>query len=104
MIRNNLDLEMQQPIAVLGAGELASHVYRNVRGEYAYNIFRLNDKLETTQVLAVNDLRDLVKLCQLLAFALCDDGWLTMQERAELLELNNRLDEITCDWSEAQHG
>ena len=106
-----MPLEQQhtsQPIAVLGAGQLVSHVYRqdgvNGRSEYRFSDCRLTEALQTTHGLRPCDLPDLVKLCQVLAFAIEDDGWLSPAMRSELRSLFDDLDEITRCWSEVAHG
>ena len=50
------------------------------------------------------DLRDLVKLVQVLSFAITDDGWLPTDAQHALLALFEDLDELTESWSEANHG
>ena len=92
-----------KPIAVLGAGKLVSHLHRDKKDGYVFNVFRVARQLDTSQVLTVSDLPDVVKLCQVLAFAMCDDGWLSAQQRDRLLKLNEELDEVTRGWSDACH-
>lgn len=106
-----MPLEQQlssQPIAVLGAGQLVSHLYRHDgesgQSEYRFSVCRLTDSFRTTHGLRPRDLPDLVKLCQVLAFAIEDDGWLSPAMRTELRNLFDELDEITRRWSEAAHG
>ena len=41
-----------------------------------------------------------MKLCQVLTFAIVDDGWSPPAVREALLELNERLDELTQSWKE----
>lgn len=105
-----MHLEQQcssQPIAVLGAGKLVSHLYRHDsesgKSNYRFSVCRLTEALQTTHGLRPCDLPDLVKLCQVLAFAIEDDGWLSPAMRTELRSLFDELDEITCRWSEAAH-
>lgn len=95
----------EQPIAVLGAGDLVSHLYRDQEeldsAEYRFNMFRLGTDMAVTHELRPCDLRDIVKLCQVLAFAIVDDGWSPPAVREALLELNERLDELTRSWKES---
>ena len=93
----------EQPIALLGAGDLVSHLYREVdsdSAEYRFNMFRLGAEMAVTHELRPCDLRDIVNLCQVLTFAIVDDGWSPPAVREALLELNKRLDELTRSWKE----
>lgn len=98
----------RRPIAVLGAGDLVSHLNRmdDIIDDtnYEFNAFRSCDDMEVTHVMRPGDLRNLVKLCQILAFTIADDGWLTNDSRAELYELANELDAITQKWSDPDNG
>ena len=95
----------EQPIAVLGAGDLVSHVQRgddsNDPSNYRFNILRFGDDMQAMHDLRPCDLRDLVKLCQVLAFAITDDGWLPAEAQHALLALFEDLDELTQSWSES---
>jgi len=97
----------EQPVAVLGAGELISHLYRasDCRGSasYQFNILRLQSDLEMTHEFCPSDLPDLIKLCQVLAFAIEDDGWVCVATRKRLRDLLDDLDEITQRWSKVNH-
>ena len=96
--------ESSTPVAVLGSGNLVSHVYRDQQETYAFNVFRRTANFEATHQFGVEDLRDMVKLCQVLAYSMLDDGWVDKQQRELLLELNLKLDEVTQAWSETRHG
>ena len=93
----------QRPYFIAGAGELVIHVYREADGEpesnYLFNFFRTNQSGATTQFLRPNDLCDLVKACQVLAFAIADDGWIDESQHRQLVDLREELDEITQRWS-----
>ena len=94
-----------QPIAVLGAGDLVSHLTRDDgKGGYQFNVFRFGSRAKATHSLRPTDLRDLVKLCQVVAFAVVDDGWIALDRRGELLDLMAELDEITSKWSNSKDG
>lgn len=97
-----------QPIAVIGAGDLVSHVQRGDDGNglsnYRFSIFRFSENLQTTHDLRSSDIHDLVKLCQVLAFAIADDGWLPTEGQHALLALFEDLDELTQSWSESNDG
>ena len=96
--------ENEQRIAVIGSGDLVSHIIRsdekNGLSRYRFNILRLSEDLEATHDLRPSDLRDIVKLCQVLTFAILDDGWADSQAQQSLLELNEQLDELTQTWAE----
>lgn len=96
-----------QPVAVLGAGELVSHLHRGENSDepadYRFSVFRIAGGLQATHELRACDLLDLVKLCQVLAFAIDDDGWIQPDVREQLRELVADLDEITRKWSKAPH-
>jgi len=98
------DNKAAAPYAVLGAGDMVSHLQR--RGdecnslEYRFNLFRFRENSEATHAFRPADLRDIVKLCQVLASTLADDGWI----HDELIGLANELDELTQKWSSENHG
>ena len=50
------------------------------------------------------DLKDLVRLSQVLAFAILDDGWLGSEQREELETLWNDLNCVTRRWGTANHA
>jgi len=97
-----------QPVAVLGAGALVSHLYRSDderdSENYQFNVFRLDRKLAATHGFRPSDLRDFVKLCQVLAFTIVDDGWIPTDARKSLIDLANELDELTQRWSDRING
>ena len=94
--------QASQPYAVIGAGDLVSHVHRDANESnglaYRFNLFRLTHSSEVTHSLRPADLRDVVKACQVLAFAIADDGWLPNSLGLELHDLANELDAITQNW------
>ncbi len=98
----------EQPIAVLGAGDLISHVQRGDDSDdpsnYRFNIFRFGEDMQAMHDLRPCDLRDLIKLVQVLAFAITDDGWLPIEAQHALLALVEDLDELTQSWSVAIDG
>ncbi len=95
-----------RPLAVLGAGDLVSHLTRADDGarDYRFSVFRFGQRAEATHALRPTDLRDLVKLCQVVAFAIVDDGWIGDEQRRELLSLIAELDQTTSKWSDSAHG
>jgi hypothetical protein len=98
----------REPVAVLGAGDLVSHLHRGDNADdpanYRFNMFRLSQGLQATHELGPRDLRDVVKLCQVLAFAIVDDGWVPTQTSNSLRELFDELDTITRRWSNTDDG
>ena len=96
-----------QPIAVLGAGDLVSHVYRGEDerdpADYRFSVLRINQELEVTHALRACDLRDMVKLCQVLAVSITDDGWISAAASKALNDLANELDELTGRRSETSY-
>ena len=99
---------VSRPCAVLGSGELVSHLRRTTDDtgatEYRFNIFRIQDDASATHAFRPVDLHSIVKVCQTLAFAIADDGWLDSGDHELLTELSTQLDELTQRWSETQHG
>ncbi len=93
-----------QPCLIVGAGHLVSHVHRVQRDEqqpsYQFNLFRMGEHSEATHGFRPQDLRDIVKACQVLAFSIADDGWLLPTLRQELSELSEELDAVTRQWSD----
>lgn len=96
-----------RPIAVVGAGDLVSHLHRGEDAgnpaNYRFHVFRLSDDSQATHELRPSDLWDLIKLCQVLAFAIADDGWIPVETRSALHDLFDDLDALTQRWSNANH-
>ena len=98
--------ESKQPYFVAGAGELVSHVHRQGAElnslQYRFNIFRIDETRNVSNWLRPDDLRDIVKACQVLAFSIADDGWVEDSLREQLAE---ELQLITDSWedNDAQH-
>jgi hypothetical protein len=94
----------RRPVAVLGAGDLVSHLHRGDdernKNNYRFNLFRLDGNLKASHSFHPNDLRDLVKLCQVLTFTIADDGWLQADEAKAMIDLAKELDELTKQWSD----
>jgi len=97
----------RQPVAVLGAGDLVAHLHRGDDADdmanYRFSVFRVSGDLQATHELRPCDLPDLIKLCQVVAFAITDDGWIPMETRKALRDLFDDLDELTQRWSESNH-
>ena len=93
-------IRSEKPYAMLGAGKLAASLWKlgdEAAGwRYRFNIFQLNSKSgRVSQRLAPSDVGDLVKLAQILAATLADDGCLSAEQRRKLADLAMALDGIT---------
>jgi len=99
----NRQIRNSKPTAILGAGELVSHLFahEDTRKSYQFNLFRMERMTgEPRSWFEPADLRDLVKICQVLAFTIVDDGWAAPEIPRELRRLFVELDELTQDWSD----
>ena len=85
-------------IAVLGAGDLVSHLRRSDGADgdatYFFNIYRESPNGKVTHLLCTDSLHDLLNLSYVVAFAVLDDGWITEEQRDELKHLIEKLDSI----------
>lgn len=87
--------ESDTPVAIVGAGRLVSQVYRNPGGGgYRFNIIRSEHGLVGNEF-SECDLRDLLKLCHVLTFAVIDDGWIDERQGFELRRLLEELESVT---------
>lgn len=68
--------------------------------QYDFNLFRVDSTGTVTSWLRPEDLRDIVKACQVLAFSIADDGWIEQPLRQQLVELASDLQNITDTWSQ----
>jgi hypothetical protein len=85
---------------MLGAGQLASTVWKSgdeASGwRYRFSLFRMPSTTgRVSQLLRTSDLPSLVKLCQVLAATLAEDGCVPAKDRAALRHLASRLDRLT---------
>ena len=100
-------LSESSPCAVLGAGDLVTHLYRafdpDGAVEYRFNVFRFDQCMQATHQLRHCDLRDIVKLCHVVTFAVLDDGWASPQQREQLTQLLVELERVTEAWNN-EHG
>lgn len=96
------------PNAVLGAGDLVSIVHRIVDEsgacQYRFNLFRLRQDAEATHTLRPVDLRDIVKVCHVLALTIAEDASVPDDDLQELLTLADELEAITQRWGKSHHG
>lgn len=94
----------KKPHLIVGAGELISHVQRldsKADGlQYQLNLFRICGNGEASHWLRPEDLRDIVKTCQVLAFSIADDGWVGNVLHRQLIELVDQLQRITNRWEQ----
>lgn len=100
---NQFTTQTQQPYMIIGAGDLVSHVHRitdaNNDDLYRFNLFRSAEGGAIVQSFRPSDLRSFIKACQVLAFEMAADGWMSGEVRNELIQLSTELDEITFRWS-----
>ncbi|MHB8867168.1 MAG: hypothetical protein ACYC6N_32810, partial [Pirellulaceae bacterium] len=90
-----------KPCAMMGAGKLVSAVWktRDQRSEWnvRFNVYRINDLTgHVSQLLRPGDLKDLIKLCQVLAVTLADDANVPSKHLRTLADLAVRLEAVTC--------
>lgn len=90
-----------RPYAMLGAGQIVSALWKDgderSGWSYRFNIYRSNPSSgKVSQLLRPGDVKDLAKLCQVLAAVLADDGCLPDSQRRELAQLAQQLDVITA--------
>ena len=88
-----------KPYASVGAGELTSFLWKtgdqDAGWRYRFNIFRLAAHgSRVTQLFRPQDIFHLVKLTQVLASVLADDGCLSPLDRGLLQRLANDLDAL----------
>lgn len=87
------------PHALVGAGDLVSGIWKVGQGDesyYRFNVYRLaRENGAVLQFFDPGNVADLVKLCQVLASVLADDGCLPESRRRELAVLARLLDRIT---------
>ena len=89
--------QADRPYAMLGAGKLAASVWKTgneqIGWRYWFEVCRMSEgNRRVTQYFAPSDLGDLVKLAQVLAFTLADDGCMDATLRRELRRLATGLD------------
>jgi hypothetical protein len=88
----NAAAQPNQPYAALGAGPLTSFLWKSgdeQQGwQYRFNLFRqTRHSGQVSQSFRPADLAKLIRLCQLLAVTLADDGCLDPELRDELTQL-----------------
>jgi len=92
---------MPKPYVMLGAGQLSSALWKAGDEQsgwtYRFNIYRMSSRTgHVSELLRPQDVGDLVKLCQVLAAILADDGCVPRDQRRALAKLAADLDSITC--------
>lgn len=87
--------------AIVGAGDLVSHIHRIPKNDssscYRFNLIRVKADADVTGSFRPDDLRSIVKACQVIAFEIANDGWIS-GKRQELLDLATGLDALTQSW------
>ena len=100
---NQSSTQTHPPYMIVGSGNLISHVHRiDGRADndaYRFNLFRNDENGTVAQSFRPSDLRAFIKTCQVLAFEMAADGWMSGDVRDELIQLSTELDEITFRWS-----
>ena len=96
----------KKPYSFVGAGRLTSMLWKtgNARSgcEYRFNIVRGPNLQESFNPLfEPADLSDLVKLVQVMASVIADDGCLHADDRQRLRSLITDLDTLTLRWDAA---
>jgi hypothetical protein len=91
-----------RPIELVGAGRLISNIWKlggvDSGWRYRFNVVRQSsDHEHFTDLFQPNDLIHLIKLIQVLAAVIADDGCLSQPERIMLRRLAVRLDEFLGD-------
>ena len=84
--------------AIVGSGELISRLYRDPAGNYTFDLRKCDTRLEPELIFTHEDLRAMVKLVQVLAFAIADDGHLPAKSNRSILSISNDLDTVTRRW------
>lgn len=95
-----------KPYCSVGAGQLTSFIWKSgdeqAGWRYQFNIFRLRSKgSRVTQLFAPRDLFHFVKLVQVLAAVLADDGCLSAVDRGVLQRLSRNLDALLSSTSQS---
>jgi hypothetical protein len=98
--RNHRRRRTSKPYEIVGAGQLTATVWKTGDAacgwKYRFNVYRQSQESGVvSQLYRPADVKDLVKLCQVLAIALVDDGCLTAGERRVLVKLTAQLDSVT---------
>ena len=88
-----------RPYCTIGAGQLTSIVWKigdqDSGWRYRFNLFRLTrDCAQVSQLYKPSDVRDFVKLAQVLASVILDDGCISRPERELLRQLATDLDGV----------
>lgn len=89
-----------RPYAALGAGQLTSNLWKTgderSGWSYRFNIYRISSQNgHVTQIFRPSDVPNLVKLCQVLAVTLADDGCIPADLCHDLADLSLKLDAIS---------
>ena len=87
------------PMEIVGAGPLLSTIWElgdeHTGWRYRFNLTRqTSDRGDFTDLFQPGDLIHFIKLIQVLAFVIADDGCLTQSERTTLKKLAARLDDL----------
>ena len=88
-----------RPMEIVGAGPLISTIWKlgdeHTAWRYRFNLTRqTSDRGDFTDLFQPGDLIHVIKLIQVLAFVIADDGCLTQSERTTLKTLAAQLDDL----------
>ena len=103
-IENHKSMERNdpRPMEIVGAGPLLSTIWKlgdeHTGWRYRFNLTRqTSDKSVFTDLFQPLDLVNLIKLIQVLAAVIADDGCLTQVDRTTLKNLATQLDDLLKD-------
>ncbi len=97
-----IDTEHLKPMGMAGAGPLTSAIWKtgdhHSGWRYAFNLYRLNGQDgHVSQLFEPSDLWHIIKLTQVVASVLADDGCLTSSDRILIKHIASVLDNITIE-------
>lgn len=106
--QENNNQQHRRPYCAVGAGRLTSFIWKSgdsVGGwRYRFNLFRSSPKgSRVTQLYRVSDLLNLVKLVQVLATVILDDGCVSANQRQRLRRLVEQLSDVTSSENQDDH-
>lgn len=92
----DFDVQQLRPYCVAGADRLTSHLWKfgseDTGYRFRFNVMRQEATGSVSQTFRPSDLASLIKLTQVLASILVDDGCISQAERRALKSLAQRLD------------
>ena len=104
MIRSNAPEKQtsEKPVAIVGADELTAFLFRrdwSSFNAYEFNLVHVNPQDGATkQLFEADDIKNVIKICHLVAFAVLDDGWIDGKTQSDLRNLVSQLEELIATW------